>query len=127
MRVLSKQDTARLLKWICTQRNTTPQQIVREIQATGVELIQGVMLRHISGEHAGIYYLHHTPVESGNYEIHVDGICVHTESKRAGACAYADKMCQLLFTANEITVVHGAKTLVRWVRVKKYVGRWFQR
>lgn len=122
MVILTKQEVAHILKHVCTP--CTIQDTLLQTRSIGVIVDNSLILRCING----IYYLDIIhPNQSGAYCIYVDGILYTSQSSRTGALAYADKLCQLLFGANEVKVTHNASCLIKWVRIPQRINQWVQR
>ena len=122
---LTKKDTAYLLRCLCTRHNSSPSNMVTQIKQGGVQLTTGYILRYLDG----VYFISTNKVaaEDKIFTILVDNEEVAYQSSRAGALVYADKLCQLLFTAREVRVEKDKTIITRWVRLPQYVNRWVQR
>lgn len=107
MIALNEQETKRI--------NTAPSDYLEKVKADGVWLSDARKLIHI----AGVYYL----IE--RFTIHADKQMIASQSTRAGAFAYADKLCQMLFFCAEITVLLEDQLIVKWARIG--VNQWVQR
>lgn len=119
---LTRRDTAYFVRALCRKQQVPISALLRKIHDDGVPLTDTITLCYLSG----VYYLRSAKraTVQGHYCVYVDTELYAQQLPRITAFALAEKLCQLLFQAREITVHYNGRCVLRWIRVPRSINHW---